>query len=96
MQEGETPTPRSAPENNPWRQALAILSTQVAGATYDSWLRDTWLVAITGDVVEIGVPTPQARDWLMYRMMPMVQRSLNEVIGQEVEIRFQVASPPLH
>lgn len=96
MQDLDEPIPRSAPENNPWRQALTILSTQVAGATYDSWLRDTWLVAMTGDVVEIGVPTPQARDWLMYRMMPMVQRSLNKVIGQEVEIRFQVASPPLH
>ena len=37
-----------------------------------------------------------ARDWLAYRMMPMVQRSLNEVMGQVVDIRFQVASPPLH
>ena len=96
MQEGEEPRPRSAPEDNPWRRALAILATQVAGATYDSWLRDTWLIAITDDVVEIGVPNTQARDWLAYRMMPMVQRSLNEVMGQVVDIRFQVASSPLH
>lgn len=96
MEEEDAPLPRSAPEDNPWRRALTILATQVAGATYDSWLRDTWLIAITGDVVEIGVPTPQARDWLMYRMMPMVQRALNEVMGRGVEIRFQVASSPLH
>jgi hypothetical protein len=87
----ETPS-KISPENKLWQQVLAELALQIPSATYNAWLHDTWLIASTGDEYQIGVPTAQARDWLAYRMTEIVQRTLGRLVGQPVNVHFQVAA----
>jgi hypothetical protein len=78
------------PEEQNWHTVLQELALQLPKATYDSWLRDSVVVAATDDGYEIGLPNAQAKEWLENRLAPTIRRSLASLLGHPVTIRFQV------
>jgi len=76
-----------------WRAALGELQLRMPRATYDTWLKDSDLVAYEDGAFVVGVPNAYAKDWLEQRLHGLVKRVLESIAGQTVELRFIVHSP---
>jgi len=74
-----------------WHTALSQLQLQLTSATYDTWLRRTRLISANGDdVYMIGVHNGYAKDWLENRMLSMIKRTLAEIVGRPIGVRFVI------
>ncbi|NOZ28483.1 MAG: chromosomal replication initiator protein DnaA [Chloroflexi bacterium] len=76
-----------------WQAAKGELQLRVARATYDTWLRDSRLVAYEDGMFVIGVPNAYAKDWLEHRLYGVIRRVLESIAGRSVELRFTVYAP---
>ena len=57
-----------------WQAALGELQLETTRATFNTWLRDTRLVAYEDGVFVIGVRNGYAKDWLENRLAPTIRR----------------------
>lgn len=73
-----------------WQNALSELALQVSTATYDTWLRDTSVIAYEDGEFIIGLPNAYAQDWLTNRFMPKIKRVLVRLVGRSVHVTFRV------
>ena len=83
-----------------WDRALDELALQMTRATFDTWLRGSWVIeaAALGDggPVQwvIGVRHQYAVDWLNKRLDGVIVRTLQRVSGRPAVFRCEVGSPP--
>ncbi len=73
-----------------WQAALGELQLELTRATFETWLRDTHLVACEDGVFVIGVANTYARDWLESRLRSVVARVLTRLTGRTAAVRFVV------
>ncbi|HEX9015131.1 MAG TPA: chromosomal replication initiator protein DnaA [Chloroflexota bacterium] len=73
-----------------WEATLGQLELQMSRANFDTWLKDTFLVAEEGSAFVIGVGSPFALETLEQRLAPMIRKTLAAVVGGPVEVRFVV------
>ncbi|HIC88687.1 MAG TPA: chromosomal replication initiator protein DnaA, partial [Anaerolineae bacterium] len=71
-----------------WQAVLGELQLQMTRATFDTWVRDTRLVAYEDGTFIVGVPNPFAKDWLDNRLRPVVKRALTHIVGRSVDLQF--------
>ena len=86
MQTG-TVTPDTA-----WKAALGELEMQMTRATFNTWLQGTRALSCVDDEFVIGVRNDFAKDWLENRLYDVIARTLSNVIGRRVTVRFVVWS----
>ena len=70
--------PYQAPQTEPvverfdphlvWRKVLSDLAIQMPAGSYDTWVRDTWVMGFEDGEFIIGLPNAYARDWLENRL----------------------------
>ena len=77
-----------------WDKALAILKMQMTGPTFDTWLARSWVESKEGSEWTIAVPNAYAVDWLSNRLAGMIARSLSQIAGGPVSVRFVVGTRP--
>ena len=82
-----------------WQAALGQLQMEMPKATFDTWVRDTRLIAFTDDngrhddkpvVFTLGFVNAYARDWVESRLESTLRRILVGVLGQEVKLQFEI------
>ncbi len=73
-----------------WQAALGELQLELTRATFETWLRDTHLVAYEDGVFVVGVANTYARDWLESRLRSVVARVLTRLAGRTASVRFVV------
>lgn len=73
-----------------WEAALGQLQLEMPRASYDTWVRDSELMAYEDGTFVIGVQNGYARDWLQERLYGTVQKVLTGITGRSVEVRFVV------
>ena len=73
-----------------WRAALGQLQLEMPKATFDTWVRDTHLLASEDGTYIVGVQNAYARDWLENRLRSTINRTLIGIVGHTVEVRFVV------
>ena len=77
-----------------WETALQDLSLQMSKATFDTWLRGTWVCAyeppdgVQVDRFVVQAKSEYAVDWLRHRLAPTVIRTLERLVGRSVQIEF--------
>jgi chromosomal replication initiator protein len=77
-----------------WSAAYRQLELQLDRAQFDTWLRDAALLGEESGALVIGVRSDYARDMLQQRMYRTVSRVVSDVIGEQIELRFVVHTPP--
>jgi hypothetical protein len=77
-----------------WEAVLDQLRLDMAKATYDTWVKDTHVVAFEVGTFIIGVDTAYARDWLESRLASTVTGLLAGILDQSVEVQFVVQETP--
>ncbi|GAB4547273.1 MAG: chromosomal replication initiator protein DnaA [Anaerolineae bacterium] len=75
-----------------WQTALGELQLQMTKATFDTWLKQTRVVAYEDGTFIIGVENGYAKDWLENRLHGTIQKTLTGILNQSVEVRFVVQS----
>ena len=77
-----------------WPQVLEEIKGSTTKATYQTWFPRTLLLAIRDGQAVIGVPNQAAREWLSSRLVKIVQRALESVVGGPIEPSFEVLELP--
>lgn len=73
-----------------WRAVLGELQLQLPRATYETWLKQTEGVGCDGQSFVVAVPTAFTVAWLERRMYQSIQKTVEKVAKQPLEIHFQV------
>ncbi len=73
-----------------WQAALGELQVELSPADFDTWLRNTRLVALEDGVAIIATPNAFARDWLENRHRDQIRRTLTRLLGYTVAVRIVV------
>ncbi len=73
-----------------WQMLLSELALQMPSATFNTWVRDTWVVAYEDGEFIIGLPNAYARDWLENRLRNKIKRALSSFICRSVQVQFLV------
>ena len=73
-----------------WETAKGALQVQISKANFDTWLKDTVGLSQQGSQFVVGTPSAFAKEWLEKRLYSLVSKVLISIIGQEVEVKFQV------
>ena len=81
-----------------WQAALGELQVKVPGPSFQTWLKNTSIVALEGSegkrVAVIAVPSNFAKEWLENKFHKPITETLHNVLGYRVEVRFEVRTPP--
>lgn len=75
-----------------WVVALGSLQVQVSPANYDTWLKNTIGLGYDSGLFTVGVPHAFAVEWLQKRLHSLIRRTLIDVVGQDLDVEFRVAS----
>ena len=73
-----------------WQATLGELQLQLTGATYNTWLGRARFISHEDGTFIIGVHNGYAKDWLENRLLSMIKRTLTNITGRSVEVRFVV------
>ena len=73
-----------------WRAALGELQVSLSPANYETWLKDTALVAVDDTLFRVAVPSGFAKDWLENRYRSLISQTLARVVGYSVNLEFEV------
>ncbi len=73
-----------------WQMLLGELALQMPSATFNTWVRDTWVIGYEDGEFIIGLPNAYARDWLENRLRNKIKRALSSLIHRSVQVHFRV------
>lgn len=73
-----------------WRAAMGQLQMDMPQAAFNTWVKNTELIAYEDGCFIIGVHNAYARDWLESRLSSTVMRILTGIMNRTVEVRFSV------
>lgn len=73
-----------------WQATLRELEQQMVRATFNAWLRDAELINRDGDTFIIGVRNEQAKDWILHRLRPVIERTLSLLADRPAVIEIQI------
>ena len=74
-----------------WRMTLADLAMQMPPTQFDTWLRNTYVLAYEDGEFIIGTPNGFAHGWLDKQVRPKIKRTLGRIAGRTVQITFRTA-----
>ena len=76
--------------NHVWRAALGELQVALSPANFETWLKETALVAVDDNRFRVAVPNGFAKDWLETRYRSLISQTLARVVGYSVQVDFEV------
>jgi hypothetical protein len=72
-----------------WSRSLEDLRLQMPQSIFDTWLRDSQVIATSDGTLVIQVQSRYAVDWLENRLLGTVLRPLSRLAGREMQVRFE-------
>lgn len=79
-----------------WNEVLALMATEVARTSFETWLKDTKPNRLEGNVLYIEVPNEFTRDWVEARYTVALRKTLRHLLNEDLELRFEVNSPSIN
>jgi hypothetical protein len=65
-----------------WTQVLEQVQLQMPRSTFDSWLKDSYLIAWEGERFTVVVKNHQAKEWLENRLSVTIRRTLSRLVKE--------------
>jgi hypothetical protein len=75
-----------------WGETLEQLREQMTAANFQTWLKDTQLVACDGSAATIIAPSGYVTEWLASRFRPLIEKQLEQVLGFRVQTKYLALS----
>jgi chromosomal replication initiator protein len=73
-----------------WQTALGKLQIQISKANYTTWLRDSQGLSCQDNLFVVGVPNVFVAEWLSKRLYPLVRKTLVDIMGKDIDVRFEI------
>lgn len=73
-----------------WSNVLAQVERKIAKPSFDTWLKPTKILAFDGTTITLSAPNTFASEWLEKHYMHLLTGSLNELVGEDLVIKFEV------
>ncbi len=90
--EGAMSSPRMSP-HDAWQATLGQLELQLNRATFETWVKNAELLAYEDGSFIISVRNAYIKMWLEQRLYRSIRRTLSDIFGRSVEVRFVVYDP---
>ena len=74
-----------------WGAVLSQLQMEMPRASFETWVRDTEVVALEKNVLTICARNAYAKDWLESRLTSTIERMLIGMLNQSVSLQFVVS-----
>lgn len=74
-----------------WQAALGTIQLQTSRQEFDTWLKNTSLLALDAGTATVGTISPFHKEGLENRFLAPVRRSLGDVVGYPVQVRIVIA-----
>ena len=62
-----------------WSKALVYIEMNVSSANFKTWFKDSFIVKIQNNVVELGVPNKIVKDWLSQKYHTFILKTLTDL-----------------
>ncbi len=85
------PKPMSPPDA--WQALLGQLELQLNRATFDTWVKGAQLLAYEDGTFIVSVRNAYVKAWLEKRLYSTIRRTLADLFGRTIEVRFAVYDP---
>ena len=82
--------------NHAWQATLGELQLQMTRATFETWVKHTSVLSHEDGLFIIAVQSNFAKEWLENRLLGLVKRTLGNIVGRSVEVRFAVQPKEHH
>lgn len=73
-----------------WQAALNVFEQHVARKEYETWLKTSSIADFDDGTVVVAMPNSLAVEWVENRSRPLVERTLSEIVGYPLKVRFVV------
>jgi chromosomal replication initiator protein len=73
-----------------WNKVLSHLEMQMTQSTFDGWLKNTQLLSYNNQEIIVGTENAFIKDWLENRLFNNISRTVNDVLEQEITVKFVV------
>lgn len=74
-----------------WESVLRDLELRLPRSDFETWLQGTSIVAFEDGVVVVATPNSYARQWLTRRAGDLIRRTISNILGYSVQVRYVVA-----
>ncbi|WP_128895605.1 chromosomal replication initiator protein DnaA [Longirhabdus pacifica] len=74
--------------NSIWNEVLNIIQTKISKPSFDTWLKSTKAVVLTDSKLIISAPSVFARDWLESRYTTLIQTTVQEYLGKQLQLKI--------
>jgi chromosomal replication initiator protein len=78
--------------NEVWQAALGELELQMTRETFNTWLKPTRIISFEDGTLIVGVENGYVKEWLSNRLLATIQRTVTNIVGRTVEVKFVVWS----
>lgn len=78
-----------------WEQALEITRHDVSKPTFDTWFKDTELMAYYGDTLVIKTPNEYCKNTLENSYYHILQKNLEELLEHNIKLTFSHLKKPV-
>ncbi|MCD6318013.1 hypothetical protein J7M02_02980, partial [Candidatus Aerophobetes bacterium] len=80
-----------------WEELSLQIKHKIDSESFNIWFKPLWFHSLTPEKLTIGVPNPFFSKRLKEKYLPIIQSSLNQIIGKKMEIDFlwSKKNPPL-
>jgi len=78
------------PAKEIWQSALGKLQIQVSKANYATWLSNSQGLSCQDNIFVVSVPNVFVAEWLSKRLYPLVRKTLVDIMGKDVDVRFEI------
>ncbi|MAR14299.1 MAG: chromosomal replication initiator protein DnaA [Chloroflexi bacterium] len=77
--------------NNIWSATLGLLEMKIPKASFETWLKDTFVLSSSNNVLTIGVSSLFVSEWLNKKMKFQIESAIKEVSSVKTNVVFTVA-----
>ncbi len=76
--------------NFSWQDFLNIIKSKLSSVSYDTWFKDTELLSISNDTVNIKVPMSFHKDFLNKNYYDLIDNIISSMTGKNYDINFVI------
>ena len=87
------PSISSSPPEQAWQMVLDQLRTDMSLGSFTTWVKPVRFVSFEEGIFSLGTDSPMARDWLQDRLTSLIQRQLQGILNQPIQVRFMIVDP---
>ncbi|MHB1003516.1 MAG: chromosomal replication initiator protein DnaA [Thermoleophilia bacterium] len=77
-----------------WQRAKETIRESLSNSTYKIWFENTGAAGIENDIFLLSVPNDFTKTRIEKRFLPLIEDSLQEVVGDEMSVRLVVKPSP--